>query len=139
MILITILELGKCMPTVKTPTSNDWKAPWVRSLYKDLLGRPPENDFVVQAQVDGLNGGRPPRDVVTQFLTSEEYCYGYGYWIYKHFLDREPEPGAREGRGRQLMQGYPMQSLILDFCESPEFKMKHPFQKNLSDTCTTRY
>ena len=112
-----------------TPASAEWFGPWIRALYHDLLGRPPENENVVQTQVEGLRKGRSPKDVVNQFLTSQEYCYGRAYWMYQHFLDREPEPGAREARGQQFMQGMPFQTMISDFCESPEFKAKHPVPK----------
>ena len=115
------------MDSINQPA--EWFGPWIRSLYQDLLGRPPENENVVQAQVDGLRKGRSPKDVVNQFLTSQEYCYARGYWMYKYFLDREPEPGAREARGQQFMQGMPFQTMIVEFCESPEFKMKHPVPK----------
>lgn len=107
----------------------EWFSYWIRSLYHDLLGRPPENENAVQTQVVSLRGGRPPGDVVNQFLTSEEFCYARAYWMYKHFLERDPEPGAREARGHQFMQGYPFQTMIAEFCESPEFKMKHPVPK----------
>jgi hypothetical protein len=108
------------------PVVIEWFGSWVRSLYHDLLSRPPENENAVQAQVVSLRSGRPPRDVVNQFLTSQEYCFGRSYWMYQYFLDREPEPGAREARGHQFMQGYPFQAMIAEFCESPEFKIKHP-------------
>jgi hypothetical protein len=108
------------------PVVIEWFGSWVCSLYHDLLSRPPENENAVQAQVVSLRSGRPPRDVVNQFLTSQEYCFGRSYWMYQYFLDREPEPRAREARGHQFMQGYPFQALIAEFCESPEFKIKHP-------------
>jgi hypothetical protein len=116
--------------SLTTPTPpTEWFAPWVRSLYLDLLGRSPENENVVQFQVESLRNGRLPRDVVNQFLTSQEYCYARGYWMYKYYLDRDPEPGARESRGNQFMQGYSYQTMISDFCNSPEFKARHPLPK----------
>ena len=114
--------------TTPTPPT-EWFAPWVRSLYLDLLGHSPENENVVLSQVESLRNGRLSRDVINQFLTSQEYCYARGYWMYKHFLDREPELGARESRGNQFMQGYSYQTMISDFCNSPEFKARHPLPK----------
>lgn len=120
----------------------EWFGPWVTSFYNDILGRPPENQYVVE-QVKTLRAGRSTRDVVHQFLTSQELGYAWGVWLYRHYLDREPEPGAAEGRRDQFMQytfvpqpsplppltQSSFQQVTKDFCNSDEFKFKHPVPK----------
>lgn len=120
----------------------EWFGPWVTSFYNDTLGRPPENQYVVE-QVKSLQAGRTMKDVVHQFLTSPELGHVWGVWLYRHYLDREPEPGAAEGRRDQFMQytyfpqpspfppltQFSFQQVTKDFCNSDEFKTKHPVPK----------
>lgn len=113
-----------------TPPSGppaEWIAPWVRSLYKDLLGRPAENEHVVQSRVEALHSGRITiRGIINGFLTSLEYGQHYANYLYCHFLDRNPESDqARVGRAREVMNGVPYQLLTIGFVDSPEFKQRH--------------
>jgi Domain of unknown function (DUF4214) len=64
--------------------------------------------------------------VADGILQSEECCTITANSFYKQFLDRQADPGGLNGWVHTLMKGTSMQDVIVGFCDSAEYKQKHP-------------
>jgi hypothetical protein len=98
---------------------------WLRALYADLLGRPPDAGGLAY-WVQQLRSGQSPATVANGFLASSEYCTMIITGLYQQLLDRTPDPGGLAWWVDALKNGTPLRQIILGFCDSPEYQSTNP-------------
>jgi hypothetical protein len=101
--------------------SNPLPESFVDSLYRRLLGRPPDLGGFA-GWVDQLAQGASPADVARGFLLSEEFARRFVREQYLRFLRREPDPAGWTEWTNQVLAGAPHQQVVAGFVASPEYR-----------------
>jgi hypothetical protein len=111
-------------------------APWIKYLYIDLLGRIP-SEADIDGKLSNIAAGTSISGMADIFLFSQEFAHIVINNLYKQLLDRAGEPGGVSYWVNFLINPrlpgvpvsiapYPIQEAIVGFCESTEYKSKHP-------------
>jgi RNA polymerase sigma-70 factor (ECF subfamily) len=95
-------------------------APFVESLYQRLLLRASDPESKA-ARMLALRHRASTLSVIRSFLCSTEYCTQRVTEIYLRLLGREPARGELPERVMALMQGAPLQQLVLELATSAEY------------------
>jgi RNA polymerase sigma-70 factor, ECF subfamily len=95
-------------------------AAFVESLYQRLLHRASDPEGKAAA-LAALHHRASTLSVIKGFLSSSEYCCQQATELHVRLLGREPEPGALSERVVALMQGTPLQQIVLDLVTSAEY------------------
>jgi RNA polymerase sigma-70 factor (ECF subfamily) len=93
---------------------------FVESLYRRLLRRASDPEGRTAA-LTALRQRSSTLAVIRSFLSSSEYCCQQVTELYVGLLGREPEPAALSERALALMQGTPLQQVVLDLVTSAEY------------------
>ena len=97
-----------------------WMAPWLSSVYEDLLGRTAD-----QSGIDfwsGRLGGELSKgDVAFQFATTDEWLGVVVDDLYFSILGRGPDAAGRSFWISQLKAGRPTAEVVSSFFSSPEY------------------
>jgi RNA polymerase sigma factor (sigma-70 family) len=93
---------------------------FVESLYRRLLRRASDPEGRTAA-LAALRQRSSTLAVIRGFLSSREYCCQQVTELYVGLLGREPEPAALSERALALMQGTPLQQVVLDLVTSAEY------------------
>ena len=109
---------------------------WIKYLYNDFLRRIPSEQEIAD-KIGNLQNGSGIVGLADIFLFSQEFCTIIVNDLYKQLLDRIGDPGGVSFWVNFLtkprMPGipvsispYPIQEIIVGFCDSTEYKSKHP-------------
>ena len=93
---------------------------FVDSLYRRLLGRPPDTPGL-QFWVQQLQTGTPRFEVARGFVLSEEYCRNHARTLYQRYLRRAAEPAGLQWWTTQLTQGVNHQDATIGLITSDEY------------------
>ncbi len=93
---------------------------FVESLYRRLLHRASDPEGRTAA-LAALRQRSSTLAVIRGFLASSEYCCQQVTELYVGLLGREPEPAALSEQSLALMQGTPLQQIVLDLVTSAEY------------------
>jgi hypothetical protein len=96
-------------------------ADFIESLYRRLIGRPPDvNGF--QGWFAAMQNGMPRYQVARGFVLSEEYCRSLIRSLYQRYLRREPDSGGWQWWTDRLMSGLNHQDAVAGFVASAEYE-----------------
>jgi RNA polymerase sigma-70 factor, ECF subfamily len=113
------------MPEVEMTPKDMPNAAWIRALYVDLLGEPPTprhlNRWLTAARC-----GATHRDIGRAVLRTREYAGAQITFLYQTLLDRDPDPEGLEAWTTSLQSGTALQDIIASFCDTFEYKSRHP-------------
>jgi len=98
---------------------------WIKFLYVDLLNRNPTQTEINNWLRFIIDGGNLT-SVADGFLRSQEYCTIVANSFYNQFLDRSADPSGLVFWAMKLQNGARIQDVIVGFCNSDEYKSKHP-------------
>lgn len=120
----TISTFAQLLPTAITPApppSVDENEAFLRQLYRDLLGRAPD-EAGLAFSLDNLRSGRKTRDqVAADFLTSREFFGIEVDKFYLRFLDRQADPAGRQFFINKLVSGASEADVIVLIATSQEY------------------
>jgi hypothetical protein len=94
-------------------------------LYLLILNRYPEKHEIKRI-IDVLLPNNNLETIIDELIYSEEYSGNVVDELYKRFLDRKCFPDEKIKWTYALMNKTSIQELILDLCDSSEYKNKHP-------------